>query len=60
MCSPKSMSWLLMPLILGFFVTSIFVQVQVSVPSEAVTVNPTGATGTALVVYHPGLSSFQK
>ena len=60
MCSPKSMFWLMMPLVLGFFVTSIFVQVQVSVPSQMVVVNPAGATGAALVVYHAGLSSFQK
>ena len=60
MCSPKSMVWLMVPLILGFFMTSIVVQVQTCVPSEVVTVNPTGATGTAFVAYHAGLSSFQK
>jgi len=60
MCSAKSMVWLMLPLILGFFLTSIFVRVQTCVPSEVVTVNPTGATGTAFVVYHAGLSSFQE
>ena len=60
MCSPKSMVWLMVPLILGFFMTSIVVQVQTCVPSEVVTVNPTGATGTAFVAYHAGLSCFQK
>jgi len=60
MCSPKSMIWWMLPVMLGFFMTSIFVQVQTSVPSEVVTVNPDGVTGTALVVYHPGLTSFQK
>ncbi len=60
MGSPKSMVWLMLPLILGFFVTSIFVQVQTCVPSEVVTVNPAGTTGAAFVAYHAGLSSFQE
>jgi len=60
MCSTKSMGWLMIPLILGFFVTSIFVQVQIEDPSETTCVNPTGGTGTALVAYHPGLTSFQR
>ncbi len=60
MCSPKSMIWWMLPVMLGFFMTSIFVQVQTSVPSEVVMVNPDGVIGTALVVYHPGLTSFQK
>jgi len=54
------MVWLMVPLILGFFLTSIFLQTQTCVLSEVVTVNPTGATGTAFVAYHAGLSSFQK
>jgi len=60
MCSPKSMVWLMLPLILGFFMTSIFVQVQTCVPSEVVSVNPTGTTGAAFIAYHAGLSSFQE
>ena len=60
MCSPKSMVWLMLPLILGFFVGSIGVQMQTCVPSEVVTVNPDGATGAAFVAYHAGLSNFQK
>ena len=60
MGSPKSMVWWMLPLILGFFVTSIFIQVQTCDPSEVVTLNPTGATGTAFVAYHAGLSSFQE
>jgi hypothetical protein len=60
MCSPKSIAWWMLPLILGFFMSSLFVQVQTPVPSELVTVNADGATGTALVVYHPGLNAFQK
>jgi len=60
MCSPRSISWLMVPLILGFFATSIVVDMQTCDPSEVVVVNPTGATGTALVVYHAGLSSFQE
>jgi len=60
MFSPKSMVWWVVPLMLGVFMTAILVQVQVAVPSEVVTVNPDGAIGTALVVYHPGLTGFQK
>jgi len=60
MCSTKSMGWLIIPLILGFFVTSIFIQVQIEDPTEVLTVNPNGATGTALVAYHAGLTSFQR
>jgi len=60
MGSPRSMVWWMLPLILGFFVTSIFVQVQICVPGEVVAVNPTGATGAAFIAYHGGLSSFQE
>jgi hypothetical protein len=60
MCSTKTMSWIMIPLILGFFLSSIFVRVQLDVATETVTINPTGTTGNALVVYHPGQSSFQK
>ena len=60
MDSPKSMVWWMIPVILGFFMGSIVLQIQTCVPSEVVTVNPDGATGTAFVAYHAGLSSFQK
>ncbi len=60
MCSPKSMSWIMIPLILGFFIGSILVRVQVDVPTGVTTFNPTGSKGSALVVYHPGLSDFQE
>ena len=60
MCSAKSLAWLMVPLILGFFVTSVFVQVQIEDPSELMSVNPSGATGSALVAYHAGLTSFQR
>ena len=60
MCSPRSIVWWVIPVMLGFFMTSIFVQVQTPVPGEVVTVNPGGASGAAVVIYHPGLTSFQK
>ena len=60
MCSPRSVVAWIIPVLLGFFMTSIFVQVQTSVPSQVVTVNPDGASGVAFVIYHPGLTDFQK
>jgi hypothetical protein len=59
MCSPKTMPWIMLPLVVGFFFGSILVRTQIDVVSDLVTVNGGGATGRALVVYHPGLSSFQ-
>jgi len=58
-CSPKSLSWIMIPVILGFFLGSIVLQTQLDVPGRTLSVNASGATGRALVVYHPGLSSFQ-
>jgi len=58
MCSPKSMSWIMLPLIVGFFLGSIIAQTQIDVRSDVVTVNGGGAAGRALIVHHPGLSSF--
>jgi len=60
MCSTKTMSWIMIPLILGFFAGAILVGVQVDVSTELVTINPDGAEGTALVIYHPGKSNFQE
>jgi len=56
--SPKTMSWIMLPLILGFFLGSIVVRTQIDIPSDVVTINDGGTTGRALVVYHPGLSRF--
>ena len=58
MCSPKAMSWIILPLVLGFFLGSIVVRTQIDVASGVAKVNGGGATGRALAVYHPGLSSF--
>ncbi|UCF10557.1 MAG: hypothetical protein JSW65_02475 [Candidatus Bipolaricaulota bacterium] len=56
----KPSMWLMVAVALGLFVGSILLQVRTDVPSEVITVNPSGAAGSALVVYHPGLSSFQE
>jgi len=54
------MSWLMIPLVLGFFLGSILIGVQVDVPTEIVSVHPSGTVGTVLVVYHPGQSRFHE
>jgi len=59
-CSTKTMSWIMIPVILGFFLGSILVRVQLDVSTDLRTINVGGATGRALVVYHPGLSDFQE
>jgi len=59
-CSPKSLSWIMIPVILGFFLGSILLQAQLASPSDLISVNAEGAAGHVLVVYHPGLSDFQK
>jgi len=59
-CSTKSLSWTMIPVILGFFLGSIVLQTQLDVPGDTLSVNAGGATGRALVVYHPGISDFQE
>lgn len=58
MCSTKLMPWIMIPLIVGFFFGSILIRVELDVTTEMKTINPAGAVGDALVVYHPGQSSF--
>ena len=59
-CSPKTMSWIMIPAVIGFFLGSILLQTMVGAPTDLLALNPEGSTGLALVVYHPGLSDFQE
>lgn len=59
-CSTKSLAWVMIPAVIGFFLGSILLQTQVDVSSGIRVFNDAGSTGRALVVYHPGLSSFQE
>lgn len=59
MRSTKALTWIMIPLIFVFFTSSIMMRVQQDISTDVLIVNEQGATGRALVVYHPGLSSFQ-
>ncbi len=64
MVSTKAIGWLMIGLILGFFMmgstVSMVEQSVISVESGIVRINPTGAAGSALVVYHPGVTTFNR
>lgn len=60
MCGTKPSMWLMAAVGLGLLMGSVLLQVRIDAPTDLVRINPSGSTGTALVVYHPGLSSFQE
>jgi len=59
-CTTKTISWIMIPLIVGFFFGSILTQTHLDVSAPLAKLNATGATGLALVVYDPGFSSFNE
>ena len=60
MCGTKPSLWLMVAVGLGLLMGAVMLQVRIDAPSAVVTVNPGGTTGRALIVFHPGLSSFQE
>lgn len=59
-CTSKTLSWIMIPMVLGFFLGSIMVQTHLDVSTPLATVNPAGTAGAALIVYHPGFSDFNE
>jgi len=64
MLSSRTWPWYMLGIVLGFFVAgslaSMVEQSTISVESAVVTINSDGPAGDALLIYHPGVTRFNR